>query len=57
MPAPITPTGAEAEIIKKDIETLNYKFDSLKATLDQINARLANIEQGLRMQTQKGWQY
>jgi len=48
--------GGADEIMKKDIETLNYKFDSLKATLDQINARLANIEQAIRGR-QGQWQY
>jgi hypothetical protein len=55
MPAQPMPVGAEGEIIKKDVETLNYKMDSLKATLDQINARLTNIEQALK--GKQGWQY
>ena len=46
--APVQPVSQDAEILKKNIETLNYKFDSVKAILDNINARLARIEAALK---------
>jgi len=34
--------------LQRNVETLNYKLDSIKAALDAINTRLANIETALR---------
>jgi len=41
--APAQPTHGE-QMVAKDIEVLSYKLDTLKAALDMINQRLANIE-------------
>jgi ABC-type transporter Mla subunit MlaD len=38
----------DMESVRRTIETINYKLDSLKAALDAINARLANIESAMR---------
>ena len=46
--APPTPMpmqqNAQEEIMKKDLELLSYKLDTLKVALDMVNQRLANIE-------------
>ena len=43
---PTTPSmgSTNIDMIKKDIEVLNSKMDSLRATLDAINQKLINIE-------------
>lgn len=46
-PMPISP-GPDMENLRRNVETLNYKLDSIKAALDAINNRLANIESALR---------
>ena len=48
------PATANLEIVKKNIETLSYKFDSIKAILDNMNARLARIESALKVSQQSG---
>lgn len=47
-------------ILQRNIETMNYKMDSIKAALDAINSRLGNIETALRTTPgfetkQEGW--
>ncbi|MFH0868942.1 MAG: hypothetical protein V1839_01815 [archaeon] len=42
------PMGQDIENLRRGVETLNYKLDSIKAALDAINTRLANIESALR---------
>lgn len=46
-PVPMGPSP-EIENLRRNMETLNYKLDSIKAALDAINNRLANIETALR---------
>ena len=46
-PAPMA-RSPEIENLRRNVETLNYKLDSIKAALDAINNRLANIETALR---------
>jgi hypothetical protein len=46
--APQAPPSADIEMMRRTIETVNYKLDALKAALDTINARLANIENAMR---------
>jgi len=54
MMAPQQPMGfapqpsQDMETLRRTIETVNYKLDALKAGLDTINARLANIENAMR---------
>jgi len=49
---PLTPPGLPTqptiEKLARQIETLNYKLDSIKAALDTINSRLAAVEAALK---------
>ena len=49
---PTTGTGGfgESTLVQKDLEIISAKIDALKADLEQINQRLANIEAGLGQQ-------
>lgn len=53
--APSQPT--QEAMVGKDIEVISAKIDSLRATLDAINQRLANIEHIAMsdQQKRKGW--
>lgn len=57
---PITPQPPllqEFTIVGKDIELLSYKIDTIKAALDMVNQRLANIERLAMHEAEKkrGW--
>ena len=43
---PMMPTAPQQDfsMVGKDIELLSYKLDTIKAALDMVNQRLANIE-------------
>lgn len=45
-PSPMIPTppSPQQEIVGKDIEIISSKIDALRATLESINQRLANLE-------------
>ncbi|MBD3262834.1 hypothetical protein GF374_00450 [Candidatus Woesearchaeota archaeon] len=47
---PETVRGPGIEALKKEMDTLSYKVDSLKSTLDLINQRLASIEEAIKGQ-------
>lgn len=50
----------DMENIRSQIESINYKLDTLKAVLDSLNTRLANIENALKATPggrEGGWQY
>ena len=51
---PITQPQASQEIIVKNIEVLSYKIDALKAAIDSMNQRLANLER-IANQSQQRW--
>jgi prefoldin subunit 5 len=55
------PAGGEhLENIRAQIEAINYKLDTLKAVLDSLNSRLANIETALKaspLEKGEGWNY
>jgi len=61
MPQQQAPIGQEhLENIRSQIEAINYKLDTLKAVLDSLNSRLANIETALKaspMEKGEGWNY
>ncbi len=61
MPAQQMPAGGEhLENIRAQIEAINYKLDTLKAVLDSLNSRLANIETALKaspLEKGEGWNY
>jgi hypothetical protein len=61
MPQPQMPAGGEhLENIRSQIEAINYKLDTLKAVLDSLNSRLANIETALKaspLEKGEGWTY
>ncbi len=55
-------TSRGSSDLRRDIETLSYKLDSLKSALDNISARLSAIESALRTQPapekpESGWTY
>ncbi|MEM2874337.1 MAG: hypothetical protein QW063_02755 [Candidatus Nanoarchaeia archaeon] len=55
-----TPTTAEIENLRQQLEALNYKIDTLKAVLDSINTKLTNIETAMKAlpsEKGEGWQY
>jgi len=56
--APPIPSPDMQNVIQQ-IQTLNYKLDALKAVLDTINTRLANIETALKTTPgeREGWTY
>ena len=43
-PVPVSSGGQDAMILSKNLELLNAKLDTLKASMDSINQRIANIE-------------
>jgi len=45
------------EMLRRDIELLSYKLDTIKAALDMINQRVSNIERLAmnEVQHKKGW--
>lgn len=48
------------ENIRSQMEAINYKLDTLKAVLDSLNTRLANIENALKATPggrEGGWNY
>jgi|SRR3989344_1140963 len=56
-PAPSV-SSDQIENLRRSIESVNYKLDALKAAMDSINARLANIEIALKAsptEKQEGW--
>ena len=61
MPQQQAPMGQEhLENIRSQIEAINYKLDTLKAVLDSLNSRLANIETALKaspLEKGEGWNY
>jgi hypothetical protein len=63
MPPPLMqPSMAppEMEHLRQQVESINYKLDTLKAVLDSINSRLANVESALKAaptERGEGWTY
>ncbi len=53
---PLTPqTPPQQDFVGKDIEVISAKIDSLRAYLESINQRLANIERIAMHDQKKGW--
>lgn len=54
-PVPVTPQAPAPQVamVSRDIELLSYKLDTLKAAIDMVNQRLANIERLAVGETQK----
>ncbi|HKZ49775.1 MAG TPA: hypothetical protein VJ110_02110 [Candidatus Nanoarchaeia archaeon] len=48
-PMPMAPSGGEIENLKQQMEAINYKLDSLRAILDTLSTRIANIENALKV--------
>jgi len=44
----------QTELINKNIEIISYKIDALRAAIDTINQRLANMEAASRGQQESG---
>ncbi len=68
MPPPLMPASMgqsmgsppEMEHLRQQVESINYKLDTLKAVLDSINSRLANVESALKAsptERGEGWTY
>ena len=59
--SPPTPMGAgqdQVENLRRSIESLNYKMDALKSLLENVGARLQNMETALKSAPQErgeGW--
>jgi len=60
-PSPLTPgyggfgqPSPKADIMAKDIEIISSKLDALRASIDSINQRLANIEAYFNDQKRRG---
>lgn len=57
----LTPTTLQPQpsfhpdILAKDIEIVSYKLDAIKATLESINQRLANLERAHQEKIRKEW--
>jgi len=41
---PNRPSQPQSELLHKDIEIISYKIDALKAAMESMNQRLANLE-------------
>jgi len=52
--APAPAQSASGDMLSKDIEVLSSKMDALKASIETINQRLANMEQYMREQKRRG---
>ena len=53
----LEPTRLESNeqyILKKDLEVISSKLDAIKAVLESLNQRIANIER-IAMQEEKKW--
>ena len=45
----------KADIMAKDIEIISSKLDALRAQMEAVNQRLANIEAYMNDQKRRGW--